>query len=685
VTGTRTLKGRGAPLFLLVVSVLLVAVSLGFGYAQQIKARTELHTHLRTVAREETVALANYFERARSIVLLTARNPSFADFYEAPGSRRAKIAEGGPVVGETNQALDYLQELYPTSIGESCFIDVGGGENSRVVRGVYAQPDELSPDESANPFFDPTFAMEEGQVYQAEPYVSPDTGEWVISNSTPMPWDEEQERAIVHYEVTVESFRIEAEGLAEDTEVVVLDERSGQVVIDSSRPQVKGAGLGRGPDEGYAGILSSGSDSGLTEIDGAAAAFRRLPATEGNANRWIVVATSEHPFGFLASVGVGPPGMLLASLVLLTVGIGNFRTAQRELTTAALTDGLTGLGNRRQLMATLEDAIESATLEQPIRVAIFDLDGFKSYNDAFGHPAGDALLQRLSRKLKDMVGRRGTVYRLGGDEFCLLTGEAGGVGHALVEAASMALSERGEGFMVTSSKGSCLVPTEAREVSEALRIADTRMYAEKLIRRPSPERQSRDVLLRALQERYPELSAHLEAVGEYAEMVGRHLGLEGTDLAKVRRAGELHDVGKVAIPDVILRKPGPLDEEEWAFLRRHSLVGERILEAAPSLSNVAKLVRAHHERWDGSGYPSGLAGEDIPLGARIVAVCDAYHAMVAGRAYQRAKTHGEALAELREFAGTQFDASVVEAFCEVVNDVPPPDHLDALTHGHEYA
>ena len=131
-------------------------------------------------------------------------------------------------------------------------------------------------------------------------------------------------------------------------------------------------------------------------------------------------------------------------------------------------------------------------------------------------------------------------------------------------------------------------------------------------------------------------------------------------------AAELHDVGKVAIPDAIINKPGPLDDDEWAFMRRHTLIGERIVAAAPALGAVAQLVRASHEHWDGAGYPDATAGEDIPLGARIVAVCDAYDAIVSDRPYRRGRSAAEAMAELHRCAGTQFDPAVVDAFAAVL-------------------
>jgi two-component system, cell cycle response regulator len=148
--------------------------------------------------------------------------------------------------------------------------------------------------------------------------------------------------------------------------------------------------------------------------------------------------------------------------------------------------------------------------------------------------------------------------------------------------------------------------------------------------------------------------------------VGRELEMNAEQLDEVARAAELHDLGKVAIPEAILDKPGPLDETEWSFVRRHPLIGERILSAAPALRPVARLVRSSHERFDGSGYPDGISGPSIPLGARVVAVCDAFDAMVSERSYRPPRSPVEALAELQRCSGTQFDPVVVAAFARVV-------------------
>jgi two-component system cell cycle response regulator len=177
------------------------------------------------------------------------------------------------------------------------------------------------------------------------------------------------------------------------------------------------------------------------------------------------------------------------------------------------------------------------------------------------------------------------------------------------------------------------------------------------------------VLVRAVTERHPHLGRHLSGVADLAHAVGRRLGIDGEELESVRHAAELHDVGKVAIPEAILNKPGPLDPEEWEFIKRHTIIGERILAGAPALAYVARLVRASHERMDGTGYPDRLAGDEIPLGSRIVAVCDAYDAMLAERPFRAARTSDAAVDELRRCAGTQFDTTVVEAFIEVLPEV----------------
>ena len=232
------------------------------------------------------------------------------------------------------------------------------------------------------------------------------------------------------------------------------------------------------------------------------------------------------------------------------------------------------------------------------------------------------------------------------------------------------LREHGIGFSISAAYGSVALPHEASTVEDALRLADQHMYARKYSRRPSPGSQSRDVLLQALAERHPELGIHVDAVTAFAEAVAQHLRLADEIIEQVHTAAELHDIGKVAIPDAIISKSGPLDDDEWEFMRRHTMIGERILRAAPALAPTATLVRSTHERWDGTGYPDALVGDQIPVGARIISVCDAYEAMTADRPYRLAREPGEALNELRRCSGSQFDPDVVEAFASVLAESP---------------
>ena len=374
--------------------------------------------------------------------------------------------------------------------------------------------------------------------------------------------------------------------------------------------------------------------------------------------------------GFAATVLAGVAILsfqhLLSQLLVSRRRADELSALTSRLHVQALTDPLTGLDNRRRLMEDLATALagddERGTDPQPHVLALYDLDGFKQYNDAFGHPEGDELLATLGARLAETARGRGRAYRLGGDEFCVLArGELSDLDPLLHDAAA-SLTAHGDRFDVTCSWGRVLLPAEASTPVAALRLADQRMYLRKDSRPSSPKHQAGSVLLEVLREQQPNLHDHVGGVTRLAVAVARELGLDESGIDDVARAAELHDVGKMAIPWDILNKPGPLDAEEWEVMRRHTEIGARMLEAAPALAGVARMVRASHERWDGTGYPDRLAGRDIPLGARIVAVCDAFEAMTAARPYKRPRSTDWSLAELRRCAGTHFDPAVVEAF-----------------------
>jgi diguanylate cyclase (GGDEF)-like protein len=335
------------------------------------------------------------------------------------------------------------------------------------------------------------------------------------------------------------------------------------------------------------------------------------------------------------------------------------RAAQVELATISETDSLTGLGNRRKLMADLELALDGG---EPAVLVLLDLDGFKAYNDTFGHGAGDALLARLGQRLATRLHGSGGAYRPGGDEFCVIAPASVDTAASFEALAVDALTDASGAFTVSAASGAVLLGEQVHTVGSALRLADERMYAQKASKRTGAGGQAKDVLLATLSARSPELGRHTTGVAELTETVGRRLELPEEDLIAIRQAADLHDIGKMGIPDAILQKPGPLTPEEWAFMHQHTIIGQRIVSVAPALVRVGDLIRSSHERFDGAGYPDGLAGEEIPIGSRVIAVCDAYEAIVSDRPYRAARTPEEALAELRRCAGEQFDPAVVAAF-----------------------
>lgn len=331
------------------------------------------------------------------------------------------------------------------------------------------------------------------------------------------------------------------------------------------------------------------------------------------------------------------------------------RERERRLRDEAVQDALTGLANRRALHADLSDVF---TRPEPSVLALIDLDGFKDYNDTFGHGAGDLLLKRIAMHLASIAGR-GRAYRLGGDEFCVLTAVEQ---REALEDGLRALEESGDGFTVRASFGTVSLPDDAADPQDALARADRLMYQEKFRRQAAREPDAFELARSFLAERFPHVGEQWNEVAELAESLGSELGLTDAELDRLRRATILRDVGKVAIPDPVLGKNDSLDNDEAAFMRSHSVIGARLLTACQTLAPLAEIVRATHERWDGTGYPDRLAGTEIPVISRIIFVCDAYSAMTTGRPYRCAVPVETALAEIKSAAGTQFDPDVVAAF-----------------------
>jgi diguanylate cyclase (GGDEF)-like protein/putative nucleotidyltransferase with HDIG domain len=320
----------------------------------------------------------------------------------------------------------------------------------------------------------------------------------------------------------------------------------------------------------------------------------------------------------------------------------------------------------------------------PVSVCLIDIDDFKKVNDGYGHPTGDRVLAQIGSRLR----QGGEAFRLGGDEFALLLpardpDEALAITTAVVNRIAATECEHGE--PVSVSAGIATYPEHGMARAELVRVADSALYWAKehgknrvrvyradvlelaALRRlaEGPDRAARlraaASLAEAVDARDVYTRSHSHAVGEMAGRIANRMGLDPEEVQLVRLAGRLHDLGKLAIPEEILRKPAPLDETERLVLERHPQIGFRMLDSL-GVDPVAAWVLHHHEHWDGNGYPDRLFGELIPLGSRIVLVADAYDAMTNERTYRAELSHDEAVDELVRCAGTQFDPAVVAAF-----------------------
>ena len=384
---------------------------------------------------------------------------------------------------------------------------------------------------------------------------------------------------------------------------------------------------------------------------------------------------------FLSAALVGP----LAAIALYQ------RSVFRELAAMrlALTDPLTGLGNHRHFHDRLEHEVTEAEEKGvAVSVCILDIDNFKELNDTLGHPKGDLVLSQVAGRLR----QDGEAFRIGGDEFALLLPgrderEALSVADGIIRRVS--LLEAAPGLAVRLSAGVVTYPQLGLDRSEIVTVADQAMYLAKehgkgRVRAYHPDladlpqfaglgdAPDRDARLRAaaslahaVDARDAYTGRHSYVVAQLSARVAGLLGLDAEEVELVRLAGSLHDLGKLAIPEEILRKPGPLSDAELLVLRRHPQIGFRMLRSL-GVEPVSTWVLHHHERWDGRGYPHGLGGEEIPLGSRILFVADAYDAMTSDRIYQEHVAHEDAVAELERCAGTQFDPQVVAVFVKSV-------------------
>jgi diguanylate cyclase (GGDEF)-like protein len=376
--------------------------------------------------------------------------------------------------------------------------------------------------------------------------------------------------------------------------------------------------------------------------------------------------------------GKGQQDELLAELERLRRQVAELEGEQAR---GLRLDSLTGLLSGRGFRGRLADELSRARrYQRPLGLALLAVDDFTGIEARHGFKTGDELVVALAKRLGETTRSHDLVGRVGRAEFAILLpdtevldareglerllAELEAVGESVVSgtAASMGLAgldrEMSAEGLLASARLAC---EHAERGGGGRAVVATELDSVVQEAARGLQRDAIEALAVALTERDRYTGEHSNAVIEMSAAVGRYMGLRAAEVERIRSAALLHDIGKVAIPDEILHKPGPLTDEEWVLMREHPVVGERILSVLPGMSGVARIVRHEHERWDGGGYPDGLIADQIPLGSRIIIAADTYHAITSDRPYRAARSHIEAVEELTRCAGTQFDPAVTQA------------------------
>lgn len=329
-------------------------------------------------------------------------------------------------------------------------------------------------------------------------------------------------------------------------------------------------------------------------------------------------------------------------------------------------DQLTGLYNRRFFEEELKRL--DVARNYPLTLVMADVNGLKLINDSFGHAIGDELLKNVAEVLRKGCRGDDIIARLGGDEFSILlpNTDATETEKILERIHSLAGKEKVGSIELSISFGYETKRYEAEDILELLKKAEDFMYKRKLFEGPSMRGKTIQTIIKTLHEKNKREEQHSYRVSALCQNMGEALGLLEGEVQELKTVGLLHDIGKIAIDEEILNKPGKLTNAEWEEIKRHPEIGYRILSTVNGMAEMAEYVLAHHERWDGLGYPKGLKGEELSLQPRIIAIADAYDAMTSSRSYRGALSDEVAIAELQKNAGTQFDPDLVKIFIDKV-------------------
>jgi diguanylate cyclase (GGDEF)-like protein len=675
-----------------VLGLALAVLGTGLVVSRQSSEQAALDRSLSTVVGEKAALVDTELQRLGALTLLTARIPPFAELYADAGSQAAAIAAVAGPGREINQALTYLYTLYPDRLVSAGYVDVSGAENARVVRGVAAAPAALRRDVSQWPAFAQGVHTPVGQFSISRRFLSPVAGVQVVAATTPVAVDG-RVRAYVELDLATSAI---ARAVSAET-----DPRTAVAVIDESHQAIVGSGEDRVPGRPHPGLGTAGRWR---------YAVHEVQQASRSGGHWYVLASEPARSTLALTVAPTQSGVLgLAALMFLAgfvclrrarathaADLAAEQQARRDAELRSRVDPLTGLYNRRHATETIEHELaRTGRQNTALGVLMFDIDRFKAINDTHGHAGGDAVIVEVARRLTAGVREWDTVARIGGEEFCVIlpaveseaaVAELGNRLRAAIAERTIQVP-RGAALPVTISAGAALLHDGDGSAEAAIDRADRALYAAKRrgrnrlctfteldetdLRAEQPESlQIAQALALTGDLRQGGTDSHSRRVADLSAGIARQLGLTEDDILRVRLGGWLRDVGKLAVPETVLNKPGALTEQEWDIMRTHPVAGDQLLRNFPELAPACPAVRHHHERYDGTGYPDRLAGDTIPLEARIVAAADAFTAMTTDRPHRAARGTPDAIAELRRHSGTQFDPRVITALLDELLENP---------------
>ena len=348
--------------------------------------------------------------------------------------------------------------------------------------------------------------------------------------------------------------------------------------------------------------------------------------------------------------------------------ITKIKEKEKQLKYKSFHDELTGLYNRTFLSRKLERLDTESQL--PVSIIMVDINGLKIINNTYGHEKGDRVLKKAAEILKNTIRKKDLLVRYGGDEFVILLPRTSNeTAHDIYERIEQKCQKTSEDeFPVTIGLGVATKTKPEEKLKDILQQADENMLQNKLVDDKSSKNRMVKGLLNTLGAKSDETKEHAMRMTQLAHRLGERMGITNSELNRLSLLATLHDIGKTSIPEEVLTKPGDLTEEEWQMIQEHPERGYKIAAASEEFSLVAEEIRAHHERWDGKGYPRGLKGENIPYLARIISIVDAYDVMTNGRPYKEPMSKEEALAEIEDCAGSQFDPRLAREFVEMVKN-----------------